>query len=139
MNEHPKKETGSYCEISLTVKQREILLHEILSVDMLTEVMRKVFYILLLAASAALGWYAWQNTGKIEEVTQNYLPVSEFRTLESRHFAVEIMKTIRRNCSRMPTILFWNQSCFSIPIYSWMSNIPRGVDNRRRCIAVGTQ
>jgi hypothetical protein len=75
---------------------------------------RKIFFICLLATLGLGSWYVWQHSGNLGQVAQGYLPSSEFRTLEIRHSADEIMQAHKSEFLKNqgyvflePKLLFW--------------------------------
>lgn len=59
--------------------------------------MRLIFSLLTLASLSFGGWYVWENVPKVREVTHNTLSKSEFRTLEIRYAADELMRLHKEN------------------------------------------
>jgi hypothetical protein len=54
--------------------------------------MRLVFSFLSMAGIVFGGWYTWENVPKVRQITHNTLSNTEFRTLEIRYSAEELMR-----------------------------------------------
>ena len=54
--------------------------------------MRFLIFLGVIGSLASGGWYAWENLGPVRQFVHTRLPTSEYRTLEIRYAAEEIME-----------------------------------------------